>query len=52
MSSEQFLSKPDIKISVKQTFGIDSEMQINAFSKKMNTCQRLTRIINLIKTQL
>ncbi len=34
MSSEQFLSKPDIKISVKQTFGIDSEMQINAFSKK------------------
>ncbi len=34
MSAEQFLSKPDIKISVKQTFGIDSEMQINAFSKK------------------
>ena len=34
MSAEQFLTKPDIKISVKQTFGIDSEMQINAFSKK------------------
>ncbi len=34
MSTEQFLVKPDIKISVKQTFGIDSEMQINAFSKK------------------
>ena len=34
MSTEQFLIKPDIKISVKQTFGIDSEMQINAFSKK------------------
>ena len=34
MSTEQFLTKPDIKISVKQTFGIDSEMQINAFSKK------------------
>ena len=34
MSSEQFLSKPDIKISVKQTFGFDSEMQIDAFSKK------------------
>jgi cobaltochelatase CobS len=27
-------SKPDIKISVKQTFGIDSDMEIEAFSKK------------------
>jgi len=26
--------KPDIKISVKQTFGIDTDMEINAFSKK------------------
>jgi len=26
--------EPDIKISIKQTFGIDSEMEINAFSKK------------------
>jgi len=34
MSAEQFISKPDIKISVKQTFGFESEMQINAFSKK------------------
>ena len=34
MSTENFLTKPDIKISVKQTFGLDSEMQINAFSKK------------------
>ena len=34
MSSQQFIQKPDIKISVKQTFGFDSEMQINAFSKK------------------
>ena len=25
---------PDIKISVKQTFGIDTEMQVDAFSKK------------------
>ena len=31
MSIEQFMAKPDIKISVKQTFGFDSEMQINAF---------------------
>jgi len=28
------LKKPDIKISVKQTFGIDTEMEIEAFSKK------------------
>jgi len=27
-------SQPDIRISVKQTFGIDSDMEINAFSKK------------------
>ena len=26
--------KPDIKISVKQTFGIDSNMEVSAFSKK------------------
>ena len=34
MSTSQFLSKPDMKISVKQTFGLDSDMKINAFSKK------------------
>jgi len=34
MSAEQFLTKPDIKISVKQSFGFDSDMQIDAFSKK------------------
>jgi cobaltochelatase CobS len=28
------LKKPDIKISVKQTFGIDTEMHVEAFSKK------------------
>ena len=26
--------KPDIKISIKQSFGIDTEMEIDAFSKK------------------
>ena len=26
--------QPDIKVSIKQTFGFDSEMQVNAFSKK------------------
>jgi cobaltochelatase CobS len=34
MSAALFTSKPDIKISVKQTFGFDSNMQINCFSKK------------------
>jgi len=27
-------TKPDIKISIKQTFGIDTEMEVEAFSKK------------------
>ena len=26
--------EPDIKISVNQTFGIDTEMEVDAFSKK------------------
>ena len=26
--------KPDIKLSLKQTFGIDSEIEVDAFSKK------------------
>jgi cobaltochelatase CobS len=34
MSSQQFVQKPDIKLSVKQTFGIESDMQVSAFSKK------------------
>ena len=34
MSAEKFLTKPDIKISVKQTFGFDSDMKVGAFSKK------------------
>ena len=27
-------TKPDIKISIKQTFGIDTDMEVDAFSKK------------------
>ena len=27
-------TKPDIKISVRQTFGLDTDMEVNAFSKK------------------
>ena len=34
MSSQQFIQKPDIKISVKQIFGFESDMQVGAFSKK------------------
>ena len=34
MSSENLLQKPDIKLSVKQTFGFDSDMKVGAFSKK------------------
>ena len=34
MSSQQLLQKPDIKLSVKQTFGFENDMQVAAFSKK------------------
>ena len=34
MSTSQFVTKPDIKISVKQTFGFESNMELNGFSKK------------------
>ena len=44
--------QPDIKVSVKQTFGIDTEMEVDAFSKKMNMCLKLIKTINLIEIQL
>ena len=34
MTNLSALEKPDIKISVKQTFGINTKMEIDAFSKK------------------
>ena len=34
MTDLTFFKKPDIKISVTQTFGIDTDMEIDAFSKK------------------
>ena len=34
MNTNQLLQKPDIKLSVKQTFGLESEMKVGAFSKK------------------
>ena len=40
MTINQFLSKPDIKISVKQSFNIDSNMKLMASQKKMSLFQR------------
>ena len=34
MSINFEIEKPDIKISVRQTFGLDSDMEVDAFSKK------------------
>ena len=34
MSAQELIQNPDIKLSVKQPFGFDSEMQVKAFSKK------------------
>ena len=38
MNTNQLLQKPDIKLSVKQTFGLESEMKVGAFSKKNAKC--------------
>ena len=35
--------KPDIKLSVKQTFGIDSEIEVEAFSKKNDYVPEIDR---------
>ena len=43
---------PDIKLSIKQTFGIDSDMEVDAFSKKTDYVPDIDKLINLIKTQL
>ena len=40
--------KPDIKISVRQTFNLDTDMEIMGFSKKISMYQKLIMIINLI----
>ena len=44
--------KPDIKISVRQTFNLDSDMELDGFSKKISMFQKLITIINLIEIQL
>ena len=38
MNTEQLLQKPDIKVSVKQTFGLESDMKVSGFSKKKSIC--------------
>ena len=52
MSTEQLLQKTDIKLSVKQTFGFESDMEVGAFSKKMSMFLNWIPTINLIKIQL
>ena len=41
--------QPDIKISLKQSFGIDSEMEVDAFSEKSEYVPEIDKIINLIE---
>ena len=52
MSTTLENQKPDIKISVRQTFNIDTDMEVNSFFKKISTYQKLIVIINLIEIQL
>ena len=44
--------EPDIKISVNQTFGIDSNMEIEAFSKKNEYVPEIDKNYKLIKIPL
>ena len=44
MTAEQIIQKPDIKLSVKQTFGFDSNMKVEHFQKK-TICSKNRRII-------
>ena len=37
-----FQNEPDIKVSVKKVFNINSEMTVDAFSKKINTFLKFT----------
>ena len=43
---------PDIKISVNQIFGIDTEMKVDGFSKKMNMFLKLIVPTNSIEIPL
>ena len=51
MINLETLKKPDIKISVKQTFGIDTEMEIDAFWETWSlTCKMPIKVPILMKT--
>ena len=39
---------PDIKVSINQTFGIDTDMQVDAFSKKNNVDRNKLRMADII----
>ena len=42
---------PDIKISIQQTFGIETDMKVDGFSKKMNMFRTLIAATSLIEIQ-
>ena len=43
--------KPDIKISVRQTFNLDTDMEVNGFSENNEYVPKIDKITNLIGTQ-
>ena len=43
---------PDIKISINQIFGINTDMKVDGFSKKMNSCLKLIAATNLTEIRL
>jgi hypothetical protein len=52
MDNNIFETAPDIKISVKQVFNIDTDMTVEGFSKKINLFLNLIVLTNLTATQL
>ena len=45
MSASQFMAKPDIKISVKQTFGFESNMELNYSAKWQEIQQKFKYLV-------
>ena len=43
--------KPDIKISVRQTFGIDTEMEIEGFGKKNEYVPKIDQNYKLLSAR-
>ena len=46
------IGSPDIELSVKEIFGLDTDLKVPAYSKKMNMFLKLMKIIYLITKQL